>query len=122
MMKVLIVEDSPQVQRSLMSMLAPEPDVVVVGCAADVCGAVAMIDAQRPDVVLLDVSLRNGERGYDVLRHVRREHPQTRVVVLSNFNWSEMREGFIDGGACAYFDKSFEFQKARDWIVRQAAA
>lgn len=122
MMKVLIVEDSPQVQRSLRSMLAPEPDVVVVGCAADVCGAVAMIDAQRPNVVLLNVSLRNGERGYDVLRHVRREHPHTRVVVLSNFNWSEMREGFIDGGACAYFDKSFEFRKARDWIVRQAAA
>jgi DNA-binding NarL/FixJ family response regulator len=122
MMKVLIVEDAPEVQRSLMSMLAFAAGVQVIGCAADVSGAVAMIDAQRPDVVLLDVSLRNGERGYDVLRHVRREHPSMRVVVLSNFTWSEMREGFIDGGACAYFDKSFEFRKARDWIVRQAAA
>jgi DNA-binding NarL/FixJ family response regulator len=121
-MKVLIVEDAPEVQRSLMSMFAFAAGVQVIGCAADVSGAVAMIDAQRPDVVLLDVSLRGGERGYDVLRHVRREHPKTRVVVLSNFTWSEMREGFIDGGACAYFDKSFEFQKARDWIVRQAAA
>jgi len=122
MTKVLIVEDSPQVQRSLMSMLASASRVQVVGCAEDVSGAVAMVDAQQPDIVVLDVSLRDGERGYDVLRHVRREHPQTRVIVLSNFTWSEMRDGFLDGGACAYFDKSFEFRKARDWIVEQAAA
>jgi len=120
MLKVLIVEDSPQVQRSLQTMLSSAPEIEVVGCAEDVAQALAFVEARRPDVIVLDVSLRGGERGYDVLRHVRREHPHTRVVVLSNFTWSAMREGFLSGGASAYFDKSFEFQKARDWIVGQS--
>ena len=42
-------------------------------------------------------------------------------IVLSNFTWEEMREGFLQGGACAYFDKSLEFRKARDWVFEQAA-
>jgi DNA-binding NarL/FixJ family response regulator len=120
MLKVLIVDGSPDVRRRLASQLACAADVQVVGWADDVAGAVALVDARRPDIVVLDVGLRHGSRGYDVLRHVKREHPHTRVAVLSHFSWSDMRDGFLRGGACAYFDKSREFRKACHWIVEHA--
>jgi hypothetical protein len=41
----------------------------------------------------------------------------TRVIALSNFTWQAMREGFLEAGASAYFDKATEFTKARDWVA-----
>lgn len=118
---VLIVEDSAQVQRRLVEMLQAGPNVQVVGCADSAAEAISLVDAQCPDVVVLDVALRGTDRGYTVLRHLRDRCPQSRTIVLSNFTWDEMREGFLQGGACAYFDKSLEFRKARDWVFEQAA-
>lgn len=120
-LKVLIVEDSPEVQRRLVEMLQVGPDVQVVGCADSAAEAISLADAQCPDVVVLDVALRGRDRGYTVLRHLRHRCPQSKTIVLSNFAWEEMREGFLQGGACAYFDKSLEFRQARDWVFEQAA-
>jgi DNA-binding NarL/FixJ family response regulator len=119
-LRVAIVEDSREIRHRLVHMLEASARVEVVGCADDVSGAMALLDTQRPDVVVLDVRLRHGERGYNVLRHAVRQHPATRVVVLSNFDWPEMRDGFLQGGACAYFDKALQFEDARRWIVGQA--
>ncbi|MDH4059367.1 MAG: response regulator transcription factor [Aquincola sp.] len=120
-LKVLIVEDSPEVQCRLIEMLQVRTDVQVVGCVDNAAEAINLADAQCPDVVVLDVALRGTDRGYTVLRHMRQYCPQSKTIVLSNFDWDEMREGFLRGGACAYFDKSLEFRKARDWVFEQAA-
>ena len=119
MLKVAIVDDSLAIQRSLARLLTSIDGVDIVGCAEDVAGAVALIDAARPDVVVLDVDLRHDDRGIDVLRYVRATHPRTRVIALSNFTWQAMREGFLQAGASAYFDKSMEFTRARDWVAAQ---
>jgi DNA-binding NarL/FixJ family response regulator len=115
--KVVVVDDSFQVQRSLGRLLTSVAGINVVGYAEDVAGATALIDSTRPDVVVLDVDLRNEDRGMDVLRYVVREHPGIKVIALSNFTWQAMREGFLQAGASAYFDKSLEFMQARDWIT-----
>lgn len=120
-LKVLIVEDSPHMQRRLTEVLSGAARVQVVGCADSAAQAAALADAQCPDVVVLDIALRGHDRGYTVLKHLRQRCPQARTVVLSNFSWSEMRDGFLQAGACAYFDKSLEFRKACDWILEQAA-
>lgn len=119
MLKVAIVDDSPEIQRSFGALLERLPDLSLVGCAEDFAGAVQLIDEQRPDIVVLDVELRGTDRGLDVLRHVTRRHPQMRVVALSNFGWHAMREAFLRAGASAYFDKAIEFAQARDWIALQ---
>ena len=121
-MKVLVVDDSPAIQRSFGELLATIPGVTVVGVADDVASAVARIDALRPDLVVLDVELRGTDRGLDVLRHVVSEHPAIKVIVVSNFTWAAMRRGLLDAGALAYFDKGGEFMRARDWIAQQALA
>lgn len=116
-MKVAIVDDSPEIQRAFAALLEPLPGLELVGCAEDLSGALRLVDEQHPDVLVLDVELRGTDRGYDVLRHVARHHPQIRVVALSNFGWNAMREAFLRAGASAYFDKSIQFAQARDWIA-----
>ena len=120
MLKVLIVEDSIEVQRRLVDMLSSAHKVQVVGCATTAMQALALARQWCPDVVVLDVSLRDGDRGYTVLRSLTHLCPNCEVVMLSNFTWSSMRDGFLKAGACAYFDKAFEFSKARDWILERA--
>lgn len=117
MTRVVVVDDSLVVQRSLARLLASINGVEVVGFAEDTAGAIGLIDDKRPDLVVLDVALKHGDRGFDVLRHVARRHPATKVVAMSNFHWHDMREGFLRAGASAYFDKSLEFTKGRDWIA-----
>lgn len=120
-MKVAIVDDSPEIQRAFATLLEPLPGLELVGCAEDLRGALRLVEEQQPDVLVLDVELRGTDRGYDVLRHVTRHHPQIRVVALSNFGWHAMRDAFLRAGACAYFDKSIQFAQARDWIADQLA-
>lgn len=121
MLKVLIVEDAPEIRRRLCTMLQSVPQVRIVGCTDSAEQALALARSQHPDAVVLDVALRDGDRGYAVLRELARVCPQARVVVLSNYGWSAMRENFLQAGASAYFDKAFEFRKALDWIAAEAA-
>jgi DNA-binding NarL/FixJ family response regulator len=114
--KVVLVDDSRDIQTALTRLLATLPGVQVAGCAEDVAGALQVIEASRPDIVVLDVGLRGQDRGIDVLRRVAADHPDIDVIVLSNFAWDAMREAFIAAGARAYFDKALEFDKVRDWV------
>lgn len=118
-LKVAVVDDSLLIQRGLARLFESVDGVEVVGFAEDVHGAIALIESTRPDVVVLDVALRQQERGMDVLRYIVKEHPDTRVIAVSNFTWQAMRDGFLQAGASAYFDKATEFTKARDWLAAQ---
>lgn len=115
--KVVHVDDSIAIQRSFGRLLASVAGIEVVGHAEDVVGAIAVIDCMLPDAVVLDLDLREGGRGMDVLRHVVHKHPAIKVVVLSVFTWGAMRDVYLAAGASAYFDKSAEFLDARDWIA-----
>lgn len=119
-LKVLVVDDSLAVQRSLGGLLTAVAGVAVTGYASDVAQALESIAHVRPDVIVLDVDLRGGDRGMNILRQVVGTHPQIQVIVLSNFTWDSMRTGFLSAGAKAYFDKSTEFMKARDWVAKLA--
>ena len=122
-MKVALVDDSPEVRDVMTRLLRKIEGVQVAGVAEDVSGALAMIDAAEPDIVVLDIELRDQERGIDVLRHLTRERPDVDVVVLSNYGWGAMRDAFLEAGARAYFDKAFEFDRAIHWIrTRNAQA
>jgi DNA-binding NarL/FixJ family response regulator len=120
MLKVAIVDDSPQVQASLSRLFAQNPAIKVVGLAEDVASANAMIERCCPDIVVLDVELANHDTSMPVLRFLREHRPSIRVIMLSNSTWHPVRAGFLAAGAEAYFDKATEFLKARDWIAALA--
>jgi len=118
MLKVAVVDASPAVSGDFRALLDVVDGVEVVGTADNVSDAVALIESTGPDVVVLDIDLRDGERGMTVLQFLRREHPAVRVVTLSNYGWHAMRLGFLAAGASAYFARATERLAARDWIAR----
>lgn len=115
-LQVLVVDDSPLIQQRLRWLFGQLPNVEVIGGAEDVAGAVAAVEELHPDVVVLDVELAHGDKGLAVVEHVHAHHPDVQVIALSNFTWQPMRDTYLRAGARAYFDKSLEFDRARQWV------
>lgn len=120
MLKIVHVDDSSAILGSVSRLLRAIPGVELAGTAGDVDGAVALIDAVLPDVVLLDVNLSGGRKGLEVLQHVRRGHPQTQVIVLTSAASPVLRLAYLDAGALGYFDKADESRQACAWIAERA--
>ncbi|MBC7951330.1 MAG: chemotaxis-specific protein-glutamate methyltransferase CheB [Rhodospirillaceae bacterium] len=81
--KVLIVEDSPVVQRLLEHVINDDPRLHVVGFAIDAMEAMRMIRLLEPDIVTMDIRLPR-MNGFEATRWIMREHPMPIVVVASN--------------------------------------
>ncbi|MFZ5846148.1 MAG: response regulator [Actinomycetota bacterium] len=101
--RVVIVDDHAMFRTGVRAEIASSVDVV--GEAADVDEAVAVIAAARPDVVLLDVHLPGGG-GVEVMRRVGNRVPETRFLALSVSDAAEDVIGTIRGGARGYVTKS----------------
>lgn len=109
-MNVFIVEDSDLMRNHLRYMLSEITGVLIVGYAADESTAIAQIDAAPPDVVILDLSLQQGS-GIGVLESIKKSHPQTKVMVLTNYTDEFYFNRCKGAGADYFFDKSFQFMK-----------
>jgi len=116
---VFLVEDSAPIRGRLTVMLESVPNTQVVGHAADAAGAIRDILAIKPDVVLLDISLAAGS-GFDVLRAVQPQVPETDFYLLSNFASFPYRQLAEALGARGFFDKSEEFERVRDLLAERA--
>jgi DNA-binding NarL/FixJ family response regulator len=104
--RVVLVDDHAMFRTGVRSELENAGDEVsVVGEAADVEEAVAVIAKAEPDVVLLDVHLPGGG-GTEVLRQVGAKHPGVRFLALSVSDAAEDVIGTIRGGARGYVTKS----------------
>jgi len=117
-----MVDDSVTIRQSFGALLALEPGVDVVGYAEDLDTALAAINLNLPDLIVLDVKLRGRNCGLDVLQYVRQRHPGIKVIVFSQLNWTPMRKSHMEAGALGYFDKGTEFQQARDCVAELAKA
>lgn len=115
-LRVLLVDDSIIVRERLEALVSAIVGVRVVGRAEDAHEAIAAIGEVLPDVVLLDIRLRNSN-GIDVLRHVTSESPSVKVIVLSNESAPATRAFFMRAGAHAFFDKAMEFEQLCDAIA-----
>jgi len=102
--RLLVVDDQPLIRRGLAVMLATEPDIDVVGQAADGGEAIQAARRDRPDVVLMDLQMpRVG--GVAATRTIAGELPGTQVVVLTTFDTDELVFDAIRAGAQAYLLK-----------------
>src|SRR5712692_9694453 len=80
--KVLIVDDSVVIRRSLTDALSRDPDLVVAGSAASGSIALMKIPLLEPDVVILDVEMPDMD-GVGTLVAIRKAYPQLAVIILS---------------------------------------
>ena len=82
--KVLIVDDHPVVREGLAMHLATQPDLEVCGAAEDVPGALALVASTRPDVAIIDISLKNGN-GLDLIRRIKDRDDAVCILVWSMY-------------------------------------
>lgn len=109
-LRVVLVEDSAAMRQRLTIALEKLPGLELVGLAATALEATTLIATQSPDVVVLDLRLKEGT-GFDVLRSVRRVNPKLMVFVLSNLALDAIKAECLAEGARACFDKSLEFEE-----------
>jgi DNA-binding NarL/FixJ family response regulator len=118
-MKVFLVEDSALLRSRLETLLAAIPGARTVGYAAGANDAVQAILAQRPDVVVLDIHLEQGN-GFDVLQALQNAALPTRVFVLTNYPNDAYRRKAHSLGAQGFFDKSKELEALRSALAAAA--
>ncbi len=104
-MRVLIVDDHSIVRTALAAMLAQEPDIEIVGTAADGKVAVEMARDLLPDIVLMDINMP-AMNGLDATRMICAECPSVKVIALSMFQEIEQAQPMLDAGAASYVCKS----------------
>jgi DNA-binding NarL/FixJ family response regulator len=109
-LKVFISDDSATVRERLVTMASDLPGVDVVGQAQDVPGTLDGIRQVRPDVVILDIRMPGGN-GIEVLRQVKKMAQAPKVIMLTNFAYSQYRKKCEEAGADFFFDKSTEFEE-----------
>ena len=102
--KVLIAEDHTIVRQGLAALLGSETDMEVVGQASDGLQATEMAKKLFPDVVLMDVAMRN-LNGLDATRQIKKLFPQMKVLVLTVYENEEIIFQVLKAGASGYLVK-----------------
>ena len=104
---VYVVEDSEILTKLLVSMLRSDLGVRVVGNSGDASTAIEQIRSLDPDVIIVDLVLRNGN-GFEVVQAVRQSHPAITAVVLTNHSSPAYREAARNLGVDDqhFFDKT----------------
>ncbi|MGN6131626.1 MAG: response regulator [Nocardioidaceae bacterium] len=117
--RVGIVDDQELVRGGVRMILEQEPDVEVVGEAGDAAGAVALVEAVGPDVLLMDVRMP-GADGIEATEAVLAARPATRVLMLTTFDLDEYVYGALRAGASGFLLKDMAGEDIAT-AVRQAA-
>lgn len=102
--RIYIVDDHAMVRRGVAAMIGLEPDMEVCGEAEDCATATSELAKLRPEVVILDISLR-GSSGIELIKNIKVIDPVIRVVVLSVHDETTYALRALKAGAKAYVMK-----------------
>jgi two-component system, NarL family, response regulator NreC len=107
--RILLVDDHKIVRDGLRSLLELEPDMQVVGEAADGNAAIQQARAHTPDVVIMDIAMP-GMNGIEATGHIVAELPATKVIGLSMHADRRFKAEMEKAGAAAYLRKDSAFE------------
>src|SRR4051794_8105115 len=96
--RVLIVDDHPVVREGLTAQFAAQGGLEVCGEADDVAEAVALYGKTKPDVTVVDISLKSGH-GLDLIKRLRARDTAARIVVWSMYPETLYAERALRAGA-----------------------
>ena len=103
-LRVLIVDDDPAVRQAFGAAVAATPDMQAVGLAADLAEGARLLRSTRPDVLLVDLGLPDGN-GITLIREAARILPDCDVMVVSVFGDEQHVLASIEAGATGYLLK-----------------
>ncbi len=117
--KVMLVDDHPVVREGLRGMIDAEPDLTVVGEAGSGGEAVALAEALRPDVILMDLRMPDVD-GVTATERILAALPQTRIIVVTTYEADADILRAVEAGAAGYLLKDASRAELAD-AVRDAA-
>jgi DNA-binding NarL/FixJ family response regulator len=114
-LRVLIADDNAGIRDVISTILADEPDMVVVAQASDVPETIAESEKTKPDVAILDVNMPGGG-GWEAARLLSAKNPDIRLVAYSSFDRGLVNQTMKAAGIHAYVTKGSDPQMLLDAI------
>ena len=105
-MKIIIADDHALVRNALTFMLNAQPDMEVVGDAADGNEVFMKLENTQADLVLMDISMPPGENGLLTTRRIKETHPEIKVIVLTMHDEESYVREALNAGADGFILKS----------------
>jgi two-component system NarL family response regulator len=113
--RVFIVDDNRLLREGLVSMLAEQEDITVIGAAASGRKALEQIKALHPEVALIDIGMP-GKDGLEVTQELRRDVPEVKVIILGMVDLRDEIMACIEAGAAGYVLKETSFDSLVETI------
>lgn len=120
MIRIVLVDDQTLIRQGLQTLLELEPDLRVVGTAANGHAAIAAVEQHQPDVVLMDVRMPELD-GVAATRMLTKRFPQIGVIILTTFDDDEYVFEGLKAGARGYLLKDVSSETIAE-AVRTVAA
>lgn len=111
--RVIVVEDHPVVSDGLRQLIDKQPDLACGGVADNTSDAKLLVEQCKPHLMLLDLRLKAGD-ALDLIKTLRLEHPEIKVLVLSGYDELIFAERVLRAGASGYIMK----ENATDDVLR----
>ena len=115
--RVFLVDDHPLVREWLTNLINQQPDLSVCGESESAPHAIQAIAAIKPDVVIVDISLKDSS-GIELIKDLKQSHPEGAVLVLSMHDESHYAERALRAGARGYVMKRETTRKVIEAIRR----
>ena len=104
--RVLLVEDHPMFRDQLARVIGEEPDLEICGAADNIRDAMELTRTIKPDLAIVDISLKDGPGGIEFLKDIRAQEIKLPVLVLSMHKESLYAERILQAGGKGYISKS----------------
>lgn len=115
--RVVLVDQADLVRAQLEEILQGSQDIEVVGEAANIQEAREIILTVKPDIVILDVKTPD-QQGFEILRELKKQLPDIRFMILSNYPYFIYQKENSDFGFCSFINKTTDFKKIPE-IIRK---
>jgi len=102
--KILIVDDHPMIREGLARLVEDEDDLMICGQAEDAYEAMKVISETKPDVVVVDIALKNSN-GIELMKSIKTQYAKLPVLILSMHNEALYAKRALRAGAMGYIMK-----------------
>jgi DNA-binding NarL/FixJ family response regulator len=116
MKKILIVDDSAILRKDLRKLFQTIKNIEVAGEAIDSAGALRQCEALKPDIMILDIELKNGN-GIEVLTKVKKCSRSPIIIMFTNYSNSAFKKAAEHLGAGYFFDKTNDVEKLVSTLI-----
>ncbi|MDB6156093.1 MAG: bacterial regulatory s, luxR family protein [Chthoniobacteraceae bacterium] len=106
LVRVVIVDDHPWVRLGLISLIGAQTGFLVCGEAETAQQAIELLATSRPDLAIVDISLKGDIDGIELTRTLKRDYPAMPILVLSMHAEPKYATRALEAGASGYMTKS----------------